>query len=210
MKLLVVGATGGTGRELVKQSLEQGHDVTAFVRNPSRLGISHSHLDVAQGNVLDLGSVERAVAGKDAVFSALGHKRFVIPTRILSEGTRNIISAMEKHRVKRLVCETSLGVSDAWWKLGVYYTLFVTPFVVFFYFLDKARQEKLIKQSDLDWVIVRPGRLTNGKKRGIYRHGPDVGNALWTVSISRADVASFMLKQLTEDVYLRQTPGVAY
>jgi len=210
MKLLIIGATGGTGQELVKHALAQGHDVTAFVRNPVKFSVSHNRLEVAQGDVLDPASLERAVHDKDAVLSALGHKRFIIPSRILSDGTRNIIAAMEKHKIKRFVCETSLGVSDGWWKLGLYYTLFVTPFIVFFYFWDKARQEKLIKQSSLDWVIVRPGRLTNGKKRGIYRHGLNVGNALWTVSISRADVADFMMRQVTEDSYLRKTPGVAY
>ena len=210
MKLLIIGATGGTGKELVKLALEQGHHVTAFVRNPQKFSLAHDSLKIAQGNVLDYTSVETAARGKDAVLSALGHKRWIIPSRILSEGTSNVLRAMEQHKVKRFVCETSLGVADSWWKLGLYYTLFVTPFIVFFYFLDKARQEKLIKQSSLDWIIVRPGRLTNGKKRGIYRHGLNVGNALWTVSISRADVADFMLRQLTEDIYLRKSPGVAY
>ena len=210
MKLLIVGASGGTGRELVNQALEQGHNVTAFVRNPAKFSLSHERLSVKQGNVLDFDSVERAIHGKDAVLSALGHKRWVIPSRILSEGTGNIVRAMEQHKVRRFVCETSLGVADSWWKLGLYYTLFVIPVIVFFYFIDKSRQERLIKQSSLDWVIVRPGRLTNGKKRGIYSHGFDVGNALWTVSISRADVAEFMLKQVTENMYLRKTPGVSY
>lgn len=210
MKLLIIGATGGTGKELVKQALAQGHHVTAFVRNPAKFSLSHASLDIARGNVLDYSSVESAVRGKDAVLSALGHKRWIIPSRILSEGTSNILRTMEQHNVKRFVCETSLGVADAWWKLGLYYTLFVIPVIVFFYFRDKARQERLIRQSNLDWIIVRPGRLTNGMKRGSYRHGPNVGNALWTVSISRADVAEFMLKQLTEGMYLRQTPGVAY
>ncbi|MBF8248255.1 MAG: putative flavin reductase, partial [Bacteroidetes bacterium] len=115
-----------------------------------------------------------------------------------------------QNKVKRFVCETSLGVADSWWKLGLQYTLFIIPVILFFYFIDKARQERLIKQSNLDWVIVRPGRLTNRKKRGVYRSGFNVGNALWTVSISRADVAEFMLKQLNENMYLKHTPGVAY
>jgi len=112
--------------------------------------------------------------------------------------------------VKRLVCETSLGVADSWWRLGAYYTLFVIPFITFFYFRDKAKQERLIKESTVDWTIVRPGRLTNDKKRGIYRHGSNVGHWLLTVSISRADVAEFMLKQLADDNYQRATVAVAY
>ncbi len=94
--------------------------------------------------------------------------------------------------------------------MGLYYTLFVIPFITFFYFRDKERQERYIKQSSLDWIIVRPGQLTNGRKRGTYRHGLDIGSILLTVRISRADVADFMLKQLTDDSYLRKTPGVAY
>ncbi len=210
MKLLIIGATGGTGRALVEQALEQGHVVTAFARNPTRIRITHERLTVAKGDVLDYNSVDSAVRDKDAVLSALGHKRWFIKTSILSNGTRNIIRAMEKHGVKRLVCETSLGVADSRGKLGLYYTLFVIPFITFFYFKDKERQERYIKESNLDWIIVRPGQLTNGPQRGAYRHGPNVGSKLWTVRISRADVADFMLKQLTDDSYLRKTPGVAY
>ncbi len=209
MKLLVIGSTGGTGREIVRQALEQGHHVTAFARNPASVKIRHDRLTVVQGNVLDPASVEKAVKGQDAVLSALGHKRFFLPSSILSKGTANIIDAMKKHHVRRIICETTLGISDARWKLGLYYTLFVIPVITFWYFRDKVKQERLIKESGLEWTIVRPGQLTNGKQRGKYKHGPDVGSYLLTVSISRADVADFMLKQLTDKKYLHQTPGVA-
>jgi putative NADH-flavin reductase len=210
MNLLIIGATGGTGRALVLQALEQGHRVTALVRTPSRLKLTHERLDVLTGNVLDYESVDRAVKGKDAVLCALGHKRWIIPTTILSRGTAHIIRAMERHGVKRLVCETSLGVGNSRGRLGLFYTLFIIPVIIFFYFMDKKRQERLIMGSALDWVIVRPGQLTNGQRRGAYRHGEKVGNYLWTVRISRADVADFMLRQLSDDVYIRKTPGVAY
>lgn len=210
MNLLIIGATGGTGRALVEQALAQGHNVTAFVRNPSKITTKHERLSLAKGNVLDYESVARAVKGKDAVLSALGHKRWFIKTDILSEGTKNIVTAMESHGVKRLVCETSLGIGDSRGKLGLYYTLFVIPFITYFYFKDKERQEQYIKESNTDWIIVRPGQLTNGRKRGAYRHGLNIGNILRTVSISRADTADFMLRQITENVYLKKTPGVAY
>ena len=210
MKLLIIGATGGTGRALVEQALAQGHVVTAFARKPLKITTSHDRLTVAKGNVLDYNSLDQAVHGKDAVLSALGHKRLFIKTTILSEGTRNIIKAMQIHHVKRLICETSLGIGESRWRMGLYYTLFVIPFITFFYFRDKERQERYIKQSSLDWIIVRPGQLTNGRKRGTYRHGLNIGSILLTVRISRADVADFMLKQLTDDSYLRKTPGVAY
>ena len=209
MNILIVGATGGTGRELVKQALAQGHDVTAFVRRPAKVKLKHQRLSVIKGNVLDYASVESAMRGIDAVISALGHKRWIIPTKIVSEGTKNVITAMKKQGVRRMVCETSLGVGNSWGRLGLFYTLFIIPFIIFFYFLDKGRQERFVMESGLDWIIVRPGRLTRGRKRGNYRHGPDVGSRIWTVSISRADVADFMLQQLTDNTYLRQTPGVA-
>jgi uncharacterized protein YbjT (DUF2867 family) len=94
--------------------------------------------------------------------------------------------------------------------MGLYYTLFVIPVVLPFYFWDKTRQERLIASSNADWVIVRPGMLTNGEKRGRSRQGPRTGNFLLTVRISRADVADFMLNQLTSDRYLRTAPGVCW
>jgi len=147
---------------------------------------------------------------QDAVVSALGHKQFFYPTRILSQGTRNILRVMEDHGVQRFVCETSLGIGDSAGRMGLSYTLFTIPVILPFYFWDKTRQERIIAESDVEWAIVRPGVLTNADKRGSYRHGRHVGSFLWTVRISRADVADFMLNQLTSDTYLRAAPGVAW
>lgn len=209
-RILIVGATGGTGRHLVTQALKRGHAVTALVRSPSRLQVDHPQLTVIQGDVLDEGFVEAAMRGQEAVLCALGHKRYFYPSRILSEGTRNILRAMETHRVPRLVCETSLGIGDSAWRMGLYYTLFVIPVILPFYFWDKTRQERLIAESKVEWVIVRPGVLTDGDKRGRSRHGRHVGSFLLTVRISRADVADFMLNQLASDTYLRSAPGVGW
>jgi putative NADH-flavin reductase len=210
MNILIIGATGGTGRALVEQALAQGHAVTALVRNPARIRMTHERLTVMKGDVLEYDSVDRAVQGKEAVISALGHKQWFIKTTILSRGTKNIVSAMKKHGVKRFICETALGIGDTKGRLGLYYTLFVIPVIIYFYFRDKERQEQLIRESMLDWVIVRPGQLTNGSKRGTYRTGNGIGSYILTVKISRADVADFMLRQLTDNTYLGQTPSVAY
>lgn len=209
-RLLIVGATGGTGRQLVAQALERGYTVTALVRNPSRLPLTDPRLVVIQGDVLDYASVESAMRGQDAVISALGHKRYLGPTRILSNGTSNILRAMEENGVRRLICETTLGIGSSAGRLGLYYTLFVIPVILPFYFWDKTRQERLIAASNREWVIVRPGALTNGVKRSVYRHGPALGSFLWTVRISRADVAGFMLNQVAEDTYLGSTAGVCW
>ena len=210
MKLIIIGGTGGTGKELIKQSLEQGHYITAIVRNPKKVKITDQNLKVVQGNVLDLASFEHAFKGQDAVISALGHKRFFIKTTILSEGTKNMISAMEKHHIKRFICITSLGINDSRFKLGLYYTLFVIPFILLFYFLDKEKQERLIVKSNLDYTIVRPGQLTYGKKRETYRHGANLGSYLLTKMISRADVAHFIINELAENSYSKKTAAIIY
>ena len=209
-RVLVIGATGGTGRQLVAQALERGYDVTALARNPAALDLTHPRLRVVRGNVLDPASLDEAARGQDAVLCALGHKKFFPPNRILSEGTRNLVRAMETQHVDRLVCETALGLGDSAGRGGLYYTFFVIPVILPAYFWDKTRQERLIAESRLEWIIVRPGSLTNGARRGSYRHGAGVGSFLWTVRISRADVADFMLNQLTDDTYLRLAPGVSW
>ncbi|MEP2668628.1 MAG: SDR family oxidoreductase [Cyclobacteriaceae bacterium] len=208
MKLLIIGGTGKTGRELIKQGLEQGHVITTLVRHPEKFKLTHPNLKIVKGNVLSPDSFANVVQGHDAVLSALGHKRFIIPTTILSRGTKNLIEAMNKHNVKRFIAITSLGVNDSRFKLGLYYTLFTIPVILLFYFLDKSRQEKIIMNSDLDWTIIRPGQLTNGKKRMNYQHGSTVGNYILTKMISRASVADFMLNQLHDNTYLKKTPGI--
>ena len=173
-----------------------------------KLRIEHANLRVVKGNVLDYASVESAMRGQSAVLSALGHKRFFYPNKIQSNGMRNILRAMKTCDVPRLICETALGIGNSVGRLGLPHTFFILPLVLPFYMWDKLRQEELIAASDRDWVIVRPGVLTNGDARGSYRHGPKVGSYLWPARISRADVADFMLKQLTDDAYVGAEPGI--
>lgn len=212
MKLIVFGATGGTGQQVVQQALAQGHAVTAFVRNPAKFGVSHPNLRVVQGDVMDPVSVERAMPGHDAVLAALG-----APARdkgkVRSEGTRNIIRAMETTGVRRLVCQTSLGYGDSQEVLDrapFYFKHIIVPFFLRRAFADHGLQEAFIKRSSLDWIIVRPGNLTDGGQTGRYRHGFPAYDQAITVNISRADVAHFMLNQVSDDTYLRKTPGLSY
>lgn len=170
-RIFIIGATGATGRRLVANALDRGYEVTALVRNPSKLAIEHPRLRVVKGDVLDFAPVEQAVRGQDAVASALGHKRFLCPSSILSEGTRDVIRAMEARGVRRLVCETSLGIGSSAGRMGLQYTFFVLPIILPFYFFDKTRQERLIAASSLDWVIVGPGALTGQPGRGDCRSG---------------------------------------
>ena len=210
MNILIIGSTGGTGKQLVLQALDRGYNVTAFARKSLKIKITHDGLKVIAGDVLKVDSLKNAILGQDAVLCALGHKRWFYPTKILSKGTKNIIVSMEENSVKRLICETSLGLGDSIGKMGLYYTLFVIPFILPFYFWDKRKQESVIRSSSLDWTIIRPGALNNRKARDTYRHGSKIGNWFYTVGISRADVAAFMLNQLEDKKYIHSTPGVCW
>jgi uncharacterized protein YbjT (DUF2867 family) len=170
----------------------------------------HERLAAIKGDVLDYGSVDRAMIGQEAVLCALGHKRYFGPTRILSDGTRNILRAMDAHGVARIVCETSLGIGDSAGRMGLAYTFFIVPWILPFYFWDKTRQERIIANSKVEWVIVRPSALIDAIRRGRYREGRGVGNFLWTERISRADVADFMLNQLASGRHVWAAAGVSW
>ncbi|MBF2009360.1 MAG: SDR family oxidoreductase [Chlorogloeopsis fritschii C42_A2020_084] len=207
MKLLIFGATGSIGRQLVKQALEQGYTVTAFARDPAKLDIKHANLKIAQGNVMDFTSVEEAVQGQDAVLCAIGAGR---NGTIRSEGTRHIIRAMEKAGVRRLICQTTLGVGNSWGNLNFFWKYIMFGFLLRQAYADHVKQENYIKQSHLDWTIVRPGAFIDGNRTNNYRHGFPGTDKTTKLQISRADVADFMLKQLTDDLYLHKTPGLSY
>jgi putative NADH-flavin reductase len=207
VKILILGATGATGQILMREALAQDHEVTALARDPSAVAPEDPRLRVLQGNALDVSSVEAAVAGQDAVLSALG-TRSVRPTTLFSESTQNLISAMNKHGVRRLVCLTGVGAGDSKGHVGFLYDRIMLPFVVKNIYEDKTRQEEAIKQSDLDWVIVRPARLTDEPAKGEYR--VFLGGSYTATKISRADVVAFMLAQLSDDTYVRKMPVISY
>ncbi len=209
MKLLIFGATGGTGRELVRQALNQGHSVTAFVRNPARIeDIQHENLQIVRGDVLDVTDVENAVAEQEAIMITIGTgtKR----TDLREVGTRNIVEAMEKTGVKRLICQSSLGVGGSRVNLTFFTKYIVVDIFLRHAFADHERQEAVIKQCSLDWTIVRPPHLKDSPHTGVYVFGFSSKDSQIKGWISRADVADFMLNQLVDDTYLRQTPGVSY
>ena len=209
MKLLIFGATGGTGRELLKQALDQGHHVVAFARSPAKIDdLQNANLQVVRGDVLDATVVEGAVAGQEVVFSTIGTgaKR----TTLREDGTRNIVKRMEKTGVRRLICQSSLGVGDSCANLPFFTKHIIVSIFLRHAFADHERQEAIVKQSSLDWTIVRPSQLKDGPRTGVYRHGFPITDRQIKGKISRADVADFMLKQLTDDTYLHQTPGVSY
>lgn len=206
MNVIIFGATGTVGSELVKQALDKGYTVTAFVRTPSKLELTHPNLNLIQGDVMNYAAVEKAVQGQDAVLCALGAGRKGI---IRSEGTKHIVQAMEKANVKRFICQTTLGIGDSKETLTFFWKYIMFGLLLRAAFADHVLQEAYIQQSKLDWTIVRPGAFTNGERTGSYQHFEGAIKGL-ELKISRADVADFMLKQLDDDSYLYKTPGLSY
>jgi putative NADH-flavin reductase len=207
MKVIIFGATGSIGKNLLDQSLAKGHAVTAFVRDPARLAIEHENLRIAKGDVLDQASVQQAVAGHDAVLVSIGAGRH---GTVRSEGTRNIIRAMENTGVRRLICQSTLGVGDSWNNLTALWKYLMFGLLLRPAYRDHVLQEKYVRESSLDWSIVRPAAFTDGERTGQYRHGFGSTDRTTRLKISRADVADFMLKNLLDNRYLHQTPGLSY
>jgi putative NADH-flavin reductase len=202
MQIALFGATGGTGREVLAQALAQGHGVTALVRDPAKLA-DQSGLTTIAGDVLDQDPVDRCVAGADAVVCVLGSHRGQAPVE--AHGTERILAAMREQAVRRLIVVTSLGVGDSRSQLPWGVRL-VMDIMLRSILRAKEEQEALVKASDLDWIIVRPGGLTNGPRTGAYRYGLD--RSAKPGRVARADVADFVLRQLTDDTFLHQTPAV--
>ena len=207
MKLTIFGATGTIGKQLVKQALDDGHSVTVFVRDPSKLDINQANVNVIQGDILGAASVEKAVLGQDAVLCAVGAGS---KGTVRSEGTRHIIRAMEQAGVKRFICLSTLGVGDSWGNLGFFWKYIMFKGLLRQAYADHVRQENYVRDSSLDWTIVRSGAFTDGSHTGVYRHGFPGTDKTSKLEISRADVADFMLKQLGDETYLHMTPGLAY
>lgn len=207
MKVAVFGASGKTGIEIVKQALEQGYEVKAFVRDHAKMTISDHKVEVVEGDILDATSVDRGVKGIDAVLLALGSREAV-----LAKGTKNIINSMKKHNVKRIIVESSYsmsGSSEGTARLKAQ-GMSDEQLSKFQHILDdKTAQEKLTRESGMDFVIVWPLALMDGEKTGKYREGEKLDLTLES-GISRADVADFMLKQLTDDKWLGKTVTISY
>jgi putative NADH-flavin reductase len=202
MKLVVFGATGKTGQEILDQGVAAGHEMTAFVRDAGAIG--DRKVRVITGDVFDEAAVTEAIRGHAAVLSALGTR----PWRhvdICTGGTRVIAKAMRAAGVKRIIVVSSQGVGDS--SLGTF-TALGAGVVLRKSFADKLAMETELAAGDLDWIAVRPGLLSNAKPRGSWRTAVD--NSLRGGKIARADLAAFMLQQLTSDEWIRKCPVLVY
>ncbi len=210
MKIAIIGATGGTGQKAMEQALAAGHQVIAVARNPGKISLTHDDLEVRTGDVLDVGSIETAIAGADAVMSAIGTERLKEPTTFYSGGTANILQAMKARGIRRIIAIGSNGyVVEPRQSFFIHFVL--TPIVgrLFRHIWDDLmRMEDVLSESTLDWTVVRPPRLTNGKRTKKYRIKAEtiVGGA----SISRADLADYMISHLNDPNTFQKAVCVAY
>jgi len=207
MQLLILGATGPTGRNLLGQALDAGHDVTALVRKANRLTVEHSRLATVVGDATDLEVLKAAVRGKDAVLSALGAGNS-LRSDIASRAMTALIPALKAQGVKRVILLSAFGVGESFKQAGPMQKLAYTTLLRLI-FADKAKADAMLRDSGLDWTLVYPTLLTNGPRTGNIRAGERLvmkGMA----RISRADVADFMLAQLGTDEWIHRTAVISY
>lgn len=204
MKIAVFGATGGVGRTFVSQALAAGHSVTALVRDPARMDLEDAGLTLITGNVLDADVVAQTVAGADAVLCTLGNTANN-PDRVVSKGTAEIVRAMETQGVRRLVVISSLGVGDSKDQVPFAFKLIMKT-VLRKVMQDKEAQEDIVRSTNLDWTIIRPGGLSNDPADGNYTAGLE--RSISAGMVSRADVAAFTLSEIVSPQYMHQTPAI--
>ena len=206
MKIIVFGATGTVGRRIVDRALLQGHDVTAFARRAASVALDHPRLTVVEGDVLEAVDVTAAIAGRDAVIVALGAGR---NGTVRSVGTQHVVDAMKQLGVRRLIVQSTLGAGDSrpalnfWWR-RIMFGLLLRPA-----YADHQRQEEIVAASGLDWTLVRPSAFTDGPATNRYQHGFAPTLKGLALKISRADVAVFMLRQLTDQTYLGRAANLS-
>ena len=205
MNVVVFGATGGVGLEVVGQALEAGHAVRAFVRDADRLAPTTKPLDVVVGDVLDPGAVEAAVQGQDAAVVVIGPRLKGDDESLVSSGIANIVPALERAGVRRLVFLSIMGTGQSRPNLGV--MRHVLPRMLKDAFAQRELAEATIRRSQLDWVIARAVRLVDQPAAG-YRAGEELRVGMFT-KLTRADAADFIVRQLTDDTHLRRAPSIA-
>lgn len=209
MKIAIIGASRGIGHALLKTALDEGHDVTALLRNPVRLTISAPRLHVIKGDILDPASTSAVVAGQDAICVCIGIAPTRKPVVVFSRGTQNVLDAMGPDSQQKLVTVTGIGAGDSKGHGGFLYDRITNPLLLKTIYADKNRSEAIIKSSKAYWLIVRPGFLTNGPRTGKYRVVEDL-SGVTAGKISRLDVADFILKQLAAPTCFGKTPLLTY
>ena len=205
MNILVIGASRGIGKCLVELALVRNINVTVLIRNNEKFNIQHKNLRVVQGNILDNDSIERSMDSIDNVCITIGIGPTIKPVTVFSEGTRKVIEAMKKKKADYLICVTGIGAGDSKGHGGFLYDKILNPLLLKTIYEDKDLQEQIVKDSGLNWVILRPGFLTNGALTGKYKIFTDL-SGVKAGSISRFDVADFILNEFKKREYTFKTP----
>lgn len=215
MKIAVLGSTGQTGLHVVSLALEQGHSVTAIVRNPDKLKQTHDNLSVVKASIFSAEELTAAFAGHDAVVSALGFSRSDNPLTGYTESMKAAVAAMRASSVKRLVVMTSFYTDIVSGSNGGFLVNWILIPIIKRVLMNMREMEQWLEAEvdDLDWTVVRPGGLANKplqeqtplqEEGGMFVSEPGVA-----MSIPRANVAQFMLSQLAEDKYVRKVVAIA-
>ena len=208
MRILITGATGGTGREIVREALARGYQVNALARSAADAASLLPGADITEGDARDGDAVAKALAGCDAVISALGTKLSLLHEEtLLSTATRILINEMQKKEIMRLVCITGIGAGDSHGHGGFLYDHIAQPLLLSSTYRDKDRQEEEIRESGLDWTIVRPTNLKDGPATDKIRALTDL-TGFHGGSIARADVARFLISELTDRQWACKSPVI--
>ena len=208
MKIVVFGASGKTGQEIVGQALDQGLEVTAFVRDAAKLAIKDSRLHIIEADVLkDQSAITSAIAGKDAIICALGVANSLKSAGLIAGGLAAIVPAAEKHDVRRVILISAFGVGDSSRNAPLVPRLMYRLLLGDIY-RDKNAGEDIVKASSLDWTIIQPVMLTDGPSSGTYRNGERL-ELHGIPKIARSEVAHFALAQLASKVFLRKTAVIS-
>jgi uncharacterized protein YbjT (DUF2867 family) len=209
MKVLVIGATGLTGRIAVRRLRARGDQVTALARTPGAIPADPPALRVVQGDARDAASLERAVEGQDAVLSAFGPRSVRRRDGLQQVFMRNLVSAMEERGPRRLSNLSAWGAGDSHDDLTAFGKL-VERLFLHNLFEDKARGEAILFASSLEYVNVRPSRLSNGRARGGVKASLRAQDLRWWPLMTREDLAAFMIEQLTDPTWVGQSPLIGY
>lgn len=207
MKLLIFGASGATGRHLVKLALDQDFSVTAFVRDPAKISIKHANLSIIQGNVMDLQAVDQAIMGQDIVISALGANKPYRFDPVVVEGMANIIRSMEANGVLRLIYLSTVAAGEGRRDAGFLIRV-IAPKLLRTEIAGHQKREQMIRSSRLNWTIVQAPMLTNGPPQKNYRTGEQLKSGRFANAISRADVADFMIGQTRDPHFNGKTARI--
>lgn len=205
MRLLVFGASGRTGQEVVRQAAARGFQVTAFVRQPGKLRNAPDSVSIVSGNVADADAVSAAVRGHDAVVSALGVGTPLKHDADVIAGIDHIVRAMEAHDVRRLIYVSFIGVRESRHAVG-FILRYIAPIPLRHEISDHEVKEGLVRKSQLDWTIVRPPKLTTGPRTGTFRTGESIRTSAPVPVLSRADLADFIVRELEQPRYIRGVP----